>query len=107
MEKNKDGHYETAIPFKKDQVYLPDNIRVAKEQLSSLRNKLQRNKRLHDLYSKFVSDLVIKVLGITNHISYHIVYHIKYSKYGDETCISSFCILSHLFRSTAASCKKL
>ena len=56
----KDGHYGTAILFKKDQVYLPDNTRVAKERPNSLRNKLRRNKQLHDLYCKFMSDLVVK-----------------------------------------------
>ena len=36
----KNGYYETAIIFKNDQVYLPDNIRIARVRLSSKRNKI-------------------------------------------------------------------
>jgi transposase InsO family protein len=69
----KGGHYEAAVPFRNDHVYLPDNELMARERLLCLQRKLQKNPQLHNMYNDFMSDLVIKGYAETIPVDNHAV----------------------------------
>lgn len=55
-----DGHYSLRLPFRKDDVSLPDNHHVAEQRLSSLKRKFKRNETFHEEYTTFLSDVIDK-----------------------------------------------
>ncbi len=55
-----DGHYSLRLPFKADDVTLPDNLCVAKQRLHGLKRKLERNQEFHEKYTHFLSDVIHK-----------------------------------------------
>lgn len=55
-----DGHYSLRLPFRRDDVSLPDNRLVAEQRLSSLKRKFKRNETFHEEYTTFLSDVIDK-----------------------------------------------
>lgn len=56
----KNGHYELPIPFKREIPNLPLNISMAKDRLARLKTRLIRNPLLHEQYTKYMKDLILK-----------------------------------------------
>ena len=85
-----DGHYTLDLPFKDDDVKLPNNRPIALQRLQSLKRKLKKNEMFHDEYSAFLNDVIAQgyaevvpqeelggVEGRTWYIPHHGVYHPK------------------------------
>ena len=53
-----DGHYEMPLPFKDENIKLPDNRKQALARLQKLKQRLKNDKKYHLDYSKFVSDTI-------------------------------------------------
>lgn len=53
-----DGHYTLNLPFRHDDVQLPNNRHIAMQRLQSLKRKLKRSESFHDEYSAFLSDVI-------------------------------------------------
>ncbi|KAM4533987.1 uncharacterized protein steap2 isoform 2-T3 [Odontesthes bonariensis] len=53
-----DGHYTLDLPFKDDNVKLPNNRPIALQRLHSLKRKLSRNPVFHDEYSAFLNHVI-------------------------------------------------
>jgi hypothetical protein len=63
MEKSihvKDGHYEMKLPFRRENIQLPNNHSQALQRLSSLRNKMKKNSKFHQDYKDFMEDILDK-----------------------------------------------
>ncbi len=58
--KVQDGHYSLKLPFRNDDVVLPNNLCVAKRRCNGLKRKLERNPQLHEEYTRFLSDVLDK-----------------------------------------------
>jgi len=58
--KYEDSHYEIAIPFKKQDVNLPDNRQAAEIRLHGLSKRLSHNAALHEKYSMNMQNLFDK-----------------------------------------------
>lgn len=58
--KMQDGHYSLRLPFRSDDVVLPNNLSVAKQRCNGLRKRLERNQLLHEEYTHFLSDVLEK-----------------------------------------------
>lgn len=54
------GHYNLKLPFKKNDVSLPNNRQVAEQRLESLKRKFKRNPVFHEEYANFLSDVINK-----------------------------------------------
>jgi hypothetical protein len=52
------GHYELCLPFREDQVDLPDNKAQALHRLNSQRNKMIRNKQFCDDYKRCMDSII-------------------------------------------------
>ncbi len=85
-----DGHYTLNLPFRKDNVIMPNNRHMAMQHLLSLKRKFKRNESFHNEYTSFLSDMMDKVYaevvpqeevdqveGRTWYIPHHAVYHPK------------------------------
>jgi hypothetical protein len=53
-----DGHYEMPLPFKDENIKLPDNRKQAFARLEKLKQRLKNDKKYHLDYSKFVSNTI-------------------------------------------------
>ena len=53
-----DGHYSMCLPFKYDDVYMPNNERLVYNRQSNLKKKLSKDESLHQQYADFMEDLV-------------------------------------------------
>ncbi len=58
--KLQEGHYSLRLPFRNNDVVLPNNLSVAKQRCNGLRKRLERNERLHEEYTHFLSDVLEK-----------------------------------------------
>ncbi|XP_053398030.1 uncharacterized protein LOC128556553 [Mercenaria mercenaria] len=54
------GHYEIGLPWRADDVTLPNNLAMAHSRLNQLKRKLSQNKILHGMYTKTVTDYLNK-----------------------------------------------
>lgn len=88
-----DGHYSLRLPFRKDNISLPDNCHVAEQRLSSLKRKFPRIASFHEEYTNFLNDVINKGYaeevsqgqlkrndGKVWYIPHHGVYHPKKGK---------------------------
>ncbi|XP_070569566.1 uncharacterized protein [Ptychodera flava] len=55
-----DGHFEIPLPFKQDEVKLPDNRPLAVKRLARLKNRLMTDKQYKSDYITFMSDIIDK-----------------------------------------------
>ena len=55
-----DGHYQMGLPWRDDDVHLPNNLILAQARLKQLKQKLSRDKLLHEMYNKTVTDYINK-----------------------------------------------
>ena len=85
-----DGHYTLNLPFRKDDVLMPNNHHIAMQRLQSLKRKLKRNESFYNEYTAFLNDVITQgyaepvpqleiggVQGRTWYIPHHGVYHPK------------------------------
>jgi len=88
-----DGHYSLRLPFRKEDISLPNNRQVAEQRLSSLKRKILRNASFHEEYTNFLNDVINKGYaeevpqgqlkrydGKVWYIPHHGVYHPKKRK---------------------------
>ena len=54
------GHYKMGLPWREDDVHLPNNMVLAHARLNQLKGKLSRDKLLHEMYTKTVTDYIEK-----------------------------------------------
>ena len=52
----KDGHYETGLLWKADDIVLPDNRKLAEKRLESLKRRLQKEPSLEQKYRSVMDD---------------------------------------------------
>ena len=52
------GHYELPLPFRKDNITMPDNRHLAEQRLSSLKRKFQKNSEFHKEYKAFMETVL-------------------------------------------------
>ena len=55
-----DGHYRLRLPFRRDEVSLPDNRHVAEQRFSNLQRKFKRNQAFHEEYEELVTEVIDK-----------------------------------------------
>lgn len=55
-----DGHYQLALPFKTDDVKLPNNRPVAEQRLAHLQRKFKRKPEFHERYKEFMDSVFEK-----------------------------------------------
>ncbi|KAK0135655.1 hypothetical protein N1851_028490 [Merluccius polli] len=53
-----EGHYCIDLPFRKENVTLPDNRYIAEQRLCSLKRKFDRNSEFRGEYTTFLSDMI-------------------------------------------------
>lgn len=53
-----DGHYTLNLPFRKEDVQMPNNRLIAMQRLQSLKRKLKRNESFHKEYADFLNDVI-------------------------------------------------
>nr|XP_040038592.1 uncharacterized protein LOC120822745 [Gasterosteus aculeatus aculeatus] len=56
--KLKDGHYSLKLPFKAQEVTLPNNRCIAQQRLIGLRRKMERNEKFHQEYTSFLENVI-------------------------------------------------
>ncbi|XP_064650125.1 uncharacterized protein LOC135501515 [Lineus longissimus] len=56
----KDGHYEMKLPFRREDIRLPNNYTQAMQRLSCLKNKMSRNSKFHQDYRVFMHEIINK-----------------------------------------------
>ncbi len=88
-----DGHYSLKLPFKNQDVSLPNNRQIAEQRLDSLKRKFKRDPVFHEEYNNFLSEVLNKGFaervpreqlqgkeGNIWYIPHHGVYHLKKKK---------------------------
>lgn len=55
-----DGHYKLPLPWRDQNIKLPDNKSMAYARLEQLRKKLSRDEKLHQMYTTAVNDYIEK-----------------------------------------------
>ncbi|XP_070549367.1 uncharacterized protein [Ptychodera flava] len=55
-----DGHYQVPLPFRKDNVMLPDNRTVAEYRLNQLKKRFKRDEAYYREYAAFIEGIVEK-----------------------------------------------
>jgi hypothetical protein len=53
-----DGHYQIGLPFEHNPPNLPDSLPTAKKRLQYLKDKMDRNPKFHEKYSKVMKNYV-------------------------------------------------
>ena len=56
----KNGHYETGLLWKADDIVLPDNRKQAERRLESLKRRFQRDPSLEQKYRTLMDDYLVK-----------------------------------------------
>ena len=51
-------HYQIPLPFREENVQLPDNLEIARRRLESLKRKLSGDERLHQDYKAFMEEMM-------------------------------------------------
>ena len=82
------GHYKVPLPFKDDDIILPNNRNQALQRLQSTKKRLIHNDQFHKEYSEFMTMMIEKdfmeripenelnqPIGKTWYITHHAVYH--------------------------------
>ena len=54
------GHYQVPLPFRKDEINLPNNRSQAEKKFACLERKLSRNPQFKQDYMKFMNELILK-----------------------------------------------
>ena len=54
------GHYQDPLPFRKDEINLPNNQSQAEKRFACLERKLSRNPQFQQDYIKFMNELILK-----------------------------------------------
>ena len=54
------GHYQVPLPFRKDEINLPNNRSQAEKRFACLERKLSRNLQFKQDYMKFMNELILK-----------------------------------------------
>jgi hypothetical protein len=85
-----DGRYTLNLPFRKDDVLMPNNRLIAMQGLQSLKRKFKRNESFHNEYTAFLNDVITQgyaepvpqlemegALGRIWYIQHHGVHHPK------------------------------
>ena len=54
------GHYQVPLPFRKDEVNLPNNCSQAEKRFACLKKRLSRNPQFKQYYVKFMYELIKK-----------------------------------------------
>ena len=54
------GHYQVPLPFKKDEINLPNNRSLAEKIFACFERKLSRNPQFKQYYMKFMNELILK-----------------------------------------------
>lgn len=55
-----EGRYKIKLPFKKENVTMPNNLCVAKQHIRGLRKTFQKDASFHDEYTNFLADVIRK-----------------------------------------------
>ncbi|KAK0140849.1 hypothetical protein N1851_022153 [Merluccius polli] len=55
-----DGHYQLKLPFKKDDLSMPNNRAVVEQRALGLKRKLRKNTSVHQEYHDFLADVIKK-----------------------------------------------
>ena len=79
------GHYQVPLPFRKDEINLPNNCSQAEKRFACLEIKLSRNPQFKQDYMKSMNELILKGYAIDSvsavefgkfwHLTHHGVYH--------------------------------
>ena len=85
-----EGHYEIPLPFREDDVVMPDNRAQAEQRAHWIKKKFAKNNHLHSQYAEFMNgmiakdyarevppDLVKPKQGKVWYLPHHTVYHPK------------------------------
>jgi hypothetical protein len=85
-----DGHYEICLPFRKEEVSLPDNRIQAEQRLKSVQHRMRKDHKFHKDYANFMESIIEKGFaemvpdkeldrqdGRTWYLPHHGVYHPK------------------------------
>ena len=59
-ERTCDNHYQIPLPFREENVQLPDNLQMASKRLEALKRKLCRDERLLQDYTSFMDEMLKK-----------------------------------------------
>ena len=54
------GHYQAPLPFRKDEVNLPNSCSQAEKRFACFERKLARNPHFKHDYIKFITQLILK-----------------------------------------------
>ena len=54
------GHYQVPLPFRKDEINLPNNCSQAERRFACLERKLSRNAQFKQDYMTFMNELILK-----------------------------------------------
>ena len=57
--KRVEGHYEIPLPFREDDVIMPDNRAQVELRAHWIKKKLLKDKRLHKQYTEFMNDMLV------------------------------------------------
>ena len=63
------GHYRFQLPFRKEDVAMPNNLSIALQRVRGLKRKLQKNASFHGEYSNFISEVISN--GYAEEVSQH------------------------------------
>lgn len=55
-----DGHYSLKMPFRKEQLILPNNLSVAKQRIWGLKRRFEKDERFHQEYTNFFTDIIVE-----------------------------------------------
>lgn len=82
------GHYKLQLPFRREDVTMPNNVSVALQRILGLKKKLQRNTSFHEEYTNFITDAInngyaeqvpqhqlLAIKGKVWYLPHHGVYH--------------------------------
>ena len=79
------GHYQVPLPFRKDEINLPNNCSQAEKRFACLEIRLSRNPQFKQDFMKSMNELILKGYAIDSvsavefgkcwHLPHHGVYH--------------------------------
>lgn len=59
-----DGHYKMNLPFKKENISMPDNFAIANQHMKLLKRRFQRDQNFHKEYTNFLSNMIAKAYAM-------------------------------------------
>ena len=77
-----DMHYEMPLPFRNDNIHLPNNRLATEQRLSGLRKKLQNDEQYRTDYISFMNGIIEKSYARNTHRSPHTIQARKDSLHG-------------------------